>query len=1411
MNKMRLKKFLASLVLMMALWGGKANASHIAALDIYYTYVSPLVYEVHLIIYNDCSGITPGWTQGLQYSSATLAVCQNITLDTNGVGEPQAATNTNFCPNTPNNCNTLGSSNVAFARYHFKGQVTLPAVAKDWVFKWTTCCRNTNGNLIDANSTIEATLNNVDRPVNNSPILTERPIPSVCLNKVSQFLNAPVDPDNDSVVIKAAEPLGASGGCGQSSGTGFVAPYNLTYPFPIAPAFWNVDSISGAVCFTPTTQNEYVVAFKAFDIDRLSGDTLGTIMRDVQFIVGNCFASPIISCDTVANGGLLAATNNVTVCPGELVTFRDTGVSLSLANLLTVSCNNALTAPGSTFVPDAPFGYGSLACTFSWVPTAADAGSHAVIIKYVDSTCNASNPFMFPVYKIYQITVLDGVSVPPFYNYCLDGDSINLTAIGPPSMGTWSWTVIPQALPPGATANFATPNLKQTLAAPTQSMYIAVQGFPAIGNCPDKDTTYVNVYPAITINQANSPYNPCSNEPVQINLVPNQPGGVWNWTPSTYLNTITAANPVCTPIVPTTYTVTYQSVNGCKKTIDVPVTTKGIKPILSAAAEKNPVCANEAFNIISNASSQPCGVSAIPSLPAAPITPVAGSEQIINPLVSPFIRGIEAGYRSQYLFTAKELKQIGLKPGNIRGLFFNVFSDNAGASEDTLLQLKIKMGCTQYQQLSSSVGFVPGLTEVYSKNKYAPILNQNTFNFTNNMSYFWDGNSNLVVEVCYNLPTFVGSTTAEVYCSNTNFNSVINAQDFNANGCSINAPFTYNIASVRPNTGFVFSEVAPLTYQWTPSNLFLSAAAQDGLVKNGINNNTTFTLVSYGGDPSCASTTTVPVTVDFAGSIVGTASNTNLCEPGLTTLQATPTAVSPTFDCGATNYTTIAPPSVRNIPGSTSPVNGSQISSLFPFYHYNSRTQFIVTAADIAASGMGNNPHLIDQIALTITTKYTNAPFIGYTVKLACISPAELELGSFKNVPMTTVFTSPSYNTIAGSNIFTCNPKYLWNGRDNLLVEICYDDYAGTNFQGDAVQMTTGTYPVNVSYNSYTWAGGSGCNLPNTTSNNLGYPFRPKIDFVATPTDQRPFEYLWTPSLYVYDSSIQNTLAYVPATTIYTVGLINNNGCKRYDTVRVRIIEHDVEVSPEDTMVCPGDNFYAFVTGFGDGVQPTYQWSPTIGLDCPTCTLVYVNTAALAQGQNQVYDIVRTDEFGCKDTTALDVGVRFPPQVQITNGDSITVPYNTQVNLIATGSQTYSWSPSWAVSNPNVASTIIQPTASTLYYVYGVDSASCVGKDSIYVTVDVTNPVVAPTAFSPNNDGVNDRFVLWNQRFENVQTFKVMNRWGQEVYNASNSNTGWDGTYKGQPCDMDTYYYVIRVAYPDGNTKEFKGEVLLMR
>lgn len=153
--------------------------------------------------------------------------------------------------------------------------------------------------------------------------------------------------------------------------------------------------------------------------------------------------------------------------------------------------------------------------------------------------------------------------------------------------------------------------------------------------------------------------------------------------------------------------------------------------------------------------------------------------------------------KEQYLYKASELLDLGLSEGNINGLMFNIMSIS-GATK--LLNYSIKIGTTNNDALTT---WVTGLTEVYNDSvtftNSSTDLGWRSFQFDD--PFYYDGTSNLVVEICY---TRDGSTARQVrtYYSVTPFNSVLSYRHGTTNACSWTGSPTQANLKFRPNTKF---------------------------------------------------------------------------------------------------------------------------------------------------------------------------------------------------------------------------------------------------------------------------------------------------------------------------------------------------------------------------------------------------------------------------------------------------------------------------------------------------------------------------------------------------------------------------------------------------------------------------------
>ena len=88
-------------------------------------------------------------------------------------------------------------------------------------------------------------------------------------------------------------------------------------------------------------------------------------------------------------------------------------------------------------------------------------------------------------------------------------------------------------------------------------------------------------------------------------------------------------------------------------------------------------------------------------------------------------------------------------------------------------------------------------------------------------------------------------------------------------------------------------------------------------------------------------------------------------------------------------------------------------------------------------------------------------------------------------------------------------------------------------------------------------------------------------------------------------------------------------------------------------------------------------------------------------------------------------------------------------------------------------------------------------KDSLSKEIIVPPNLFLPNVFTPNGDGVNDEFII-DGLGASILNLKIFNRWGAEVYNASNAPIFWDGlNLNGEPCPEGTYFYVAEIKWGD--------------
>ena len=99
------------------------------------------------------------------------------------------------------------------------------------------------------------------------------------------------------------------------------------------------------------------------------------------------------------------------------------------------------------------------------------------------------------------------------------------------------------------------------------------------------------------------------------------------------------------------------------------------------------------------------------------------------------------------------------------------------------------------------------------------------------------------------------------------------------------------------------------------------------------------------------------------------------------------------------------------------------------------------------------------------------------------------------------------------------------------------------------------------------------------------------------------------------------------------------------------------------------------------------------------------------------------------------------------------------------------------------------------------------------IRINISNSLLEmPNAFSPNGDGINDIYKA-KSNYKSIVEFKaiILNRWGQKIYEWTDLNGGWDGTWHGSKVKAGVYFVIVKAKGADGRNYEIKRDVNLMR
>jgi gliding motility-associated-like protein len=111
------------------------------------------------------------------------------------------------------------------------------------------------------------------------------------------------------------------------------------------------------------------------------------------------------------------------------------------------------------------------------------------------------------------------------------------------------------------------------------------------------------------------------------------------------------------------------------------------------------------------------------------------------------------------------------------------------------------------------------------------------------------------------------------------------------------------------------------------------------------------------------------------------------------------------------------------------------------------------------------------------------------------------------------------------------------------------------------------------------------------------------------------------------------------------------------------------------------------------------------------------------------------------------------------------------------------------------------------------DTNGCKAKSKVTIQVIPDYELYIPNAFTPNGDGSNDFFEIFGNKKTWVEmNIKIFNRWGELVFESSDHNFKWNGTYKGVKLTPGVLVYEMTLTYINGYSLPLQtGSIAIIR
>ncbi|WLD23457.1 GEVED domain-containing protein [Flavobacterium dauae] len=511
--------------------------------------------------------------------------------------------------------------------------------------------------------------------------------------------------------------------------------------------------------------------------------------------------------------------------------------------------------------------------------------------------------------------------------------------------------------------------------------------------------------------------------------------------------------------------------------------------------------------------------------------------------------------KHQYIYTADELKDLGLMAGPITALEFDVVDTGASASR---IDFRVALGATSQTTGTTTLIANSNLTEVYKNASQSISKGIMTITFTT--PYVWDGVSNIVVQVFSNNGTSYypygalrGHSTPDVKTSYLyTYSSVTTAFLLGLNTSTSSNPWVYaSTSDKRPNTVFIgtvgcASEMVEVKIDVEPKPAFELSTDMVTSCAGGNSEVVTITT-NLGGYDTFVWTPSTGVSGDEVNGwtfnttqeqeyVLSASQSNGICEH-LKTVRVFASEIPQADATLASSYDLCknevaelkvleAIPADATIGMPTTTTSATSEMSAYVYSEVYSKQQYIYSAAELIAQGVTVAGY-IDELSFETINSGASLTSTEYTVKMMLTPNTTFGTTNFETGNFVTVFSRTNHpHTFQGLQTMTLDSPFYWDGQSNILIEITQEGGA-----------TTGTNNAQTYYNT-------------VAGNNVGIYTTSETDpdpLTGTVTNDRlnvkfgltQAKVTWSPATNLYLDAA-TTVQYISGTDAATVYVISS-------------------------------------------------------------------------------------------------------------------------------------------------------------------------------------------------------------------------------------------------------------------------------